>query len=144
MSCSTVWGVQDGRIYSVINKSVQRLSSMGHEITCCPSPFLSFNVAILPTTYGRLRNYGVCMCSHSPTPNRTRLHNRYIIDDVNMHKDYWLPCTHELVIPIFGSLHTHTHWKSTISELCMHVHFLEQLSGICYMYTCMIPDVHVS
>ena len=39
VSCSTVWGVQDGRIYSVMHKSVQRLSSIGHEITCCPSPF---------------------------------------------------------------------------------------------------------
>ena len=39
MSCSTVWGVQDGRMYSVMYKSVQRLSSIGHEITYCPSPF---------------------------------------------------------------------------------------------------------
>ena len=37
--CSTVWGVQDGRIYSVMNKSVQWLSSIRHEITCCPFSF---------------------------------------------------------------------------------------------------------
>ena len=95
VSCSTVWGVQDGRIYSVMNKSVQRLSSIGHEITCLSIPILnrvSFSVAILPTTHGRLHNYGVCMCSHSPTSNRARLH---IIDDVNMHKDY-----HTLVLRI--------------------------------------------
>ena len=70
---------------------MQRLSSIGHEIYLLSIPILnevSFSVAILPTTYGRLRNYGICMCNHSPTPNRARLHNRYIIDDVNMHKDH--------------------------------------------------------
>ena len=42
VSCSTVWGVQDGRIYSVTNKLVQWLSSIGHETTPILNQALQF------------------------------------------------------------------------------------------------------
>ena len=71
VSCSTVWGVQDGRIYSVMNKSVQRLSSIGHEITYVLNQ-VSFSVAILHTA-GFVTTVYVCMCSHSPIPNRAQI-----------------------------------------------------------------------